>query len=131
MATIRDVARESGVSVATVSYVLNDGPRPVRAETRQRVLETMRRLDYHPHAMARGLVRRRMNTLGILFGTVEPAIVTNPYASAILEGVFTAAAGAGFNVTLFTESWKDAPRSARPFPRRTPEPLPHTARRHA
>ena len=47
MPTIRDVARESGVSVATVSYVLNDGPRPVRAATRQRVLDVVRRLDYH------------------------------------------------------------------------------------
>lgn len=115
MATIRDVAKESGVSVATVSYVLNNGPRPVRAETRQRVLTVMGRLDYHPNAMARGLVRRRMNTLGVLFASVESAVVTNVYASGILQGIFTAASELGFNVTLFTEPWRDARHSAPRF----------------
>ena len=83
MATIRDVARESGVSVATVSYVLNNGPRPVKAETRERVLAAMHRLDYHPNAMARGLVRRRLHTIGVLFGQIETAVVTNPYAATV------------------------------------------------
>ena len=115
MPTIRDVARESGVSVATVSYVLNDGPRPVRAETRQRVLDVMRRLDYHPNAVARGLARRRMNTLGVLFGSVEPAVVTNPYAIGVLQGVLTMAASCGFDVSLFTQPWRGARRSAAAF----------------
>src|SRR5689334_2307121 len=100
--TIKDVARASGVSAATVSYVLNDGPRPVHPETRQRVLAAMRHLDYHPNAMARGLVRRRMYTLGVQFGNIERAVVTNPYATGVLQGVMTAAAEAGYNVTLFT-----------------------------
>ncbi|MCE7700249.1 MAG: LacI family transcriptional regulator, partial [Methanobacterium paludis] len=111
MSTIRDVARRSGVSVATVSYVLNNGPRPVRPETRQRVLDAMRELDYHPNAMARGLARRKMNTLGVLLPMVETTIVTNPYASGILRGILQAAAGAGYNVTLFTERWRSARES--------------------
>jgi LacI family transcriptional regulator len=115
MATIRDVAKQSGVSVATVSYVLNDGPRPVRPETRQRVLEVMHRLNYHPNAMARGLVRRRMHTLGVLFGLVEPEIVTNPYAAAVLQGILASAADLGYNITLFPQPWKDAPHSAAAF----------------
>lgn len=115
MATIRDVARESGVSVATVSYVLNDGPRPVRRETRDRVLAAMSRLEYHPSALARGMVRRRLHTLGVLFGGLEPAVVTNPYAAAVLQGIFTAAADLGFNVTLFTQPWRDARLSAAAF----------------
>lgn len=115
MATIRDVARESGVSVATVSYVLNNGPRQVRAETRQRVLEVMHRLDYHPNAMARGLVRRRMHTLGVLFGQVEPAVVTNPYAAAVLQGILTSCADLGYNVTLFPRAWQNTRDSVAPF----------------
>lgn len=113
--TIRDVAKESGVSVATVSYVLNDGPRSVRPQTRQRVLDVMRRLNYHPNAMARGLVRRQMHTLGVLFGMVEPEIVTNPYAAAVLQGIFSAGANRGYNITLFTEPWRDAHHSAPAF----------------
>ena len=115
MATIRDVARESGVSVATVSYVLNNGPRPVRDETRERVLAVMRRLDYHPNAMARGLVRRRLFTLGVLFSSVEPTVVTNNYATCVLRGIMAAAVQAGYNVTIFTRPWQDARRSAARF----------------
>jgi DNA-binding LacI/PurR family transcriptional regulator len=115
MPTIIDVARESGVSVATVSYVLNDGPRPVRPATRQRVLDAVRRLGYHPNAMARGLVRRRMDTLGVLFGAIEPGIVTNPYAVGVLAGVFLTAAETGQSITLFTQPWVSAEESTAPF----------------
>lgn len=115
MATIRDVARESGVSVATVSYVLNNGPRPVKAETRERVLAAMHRLDYHPNAMARGLVRRRLHTIGVLFGQIETAVVTNPYAATILQGVLSAAADLDYNVTIFPKAWEDARRSTPPL----------------
>ena len=93
MATIYDVAKESGFSLATVSNVLNNGPRPVRAETRQRILATMQRLNYHPSAVARGLARQRTHTLGVLFGVVEPsAVVLNAYSAAVLQGILTAAA---------------------------------------
>src|SRR5579875_3663160 len=106
MATIIDVAKESGVSIATVSNVLNNGPKPVRAETRQRVLNAARRLNYHPNAMAQGLVRRRMNALGIFFGVVDSVVlVTNPYASAIMQGVLVASAALGYNLTFFTAPW--------------------------
>ncbi|MEX2542153.1 MAG: LacI family DNA-binding transcriptional regulator [Trueperaceae bacterium] len=54
MATIRDIARRAQVSVSTVSLALNDDGR-VRPETRQRVLEVMRRLDYRPSRSARSL----------------------------------------------------------------------------
>ncbi len=112
MATIRDVAKASGVSVATVSYVLNNGPRPVRPQTRERVLAVMRHLNYHPNAMARGLIRRRMNTVGVLFGQIESAIVTNPYAASVLQGILSAAAELNYNVTLFPKQWVNVRHSA-------------------
>jgi DNA-binding LacI/PurR family transcriptional regulator len=115
MSTIRDVARESGVSVATVSYVLNNGPRPVKPQTRERVLAVMRQLDYHPNAMARGLVRRQLHTVGVLFGQIESTIVTNPYAATLLQGILAAAADLDYNVTIFPKEWRGAARSIAPL----------------
>lgn len=116
MATIYDVAKESGVSLSTVSNVLNNGPRPVRPETRQRILDAVRRLDYHPNAMARGLARQRTNTLGIMFGVVESsAIVINAYSAAILQGVLAESAEVGYNVTHLTSTWRGAEQSLAAF----------------
>ena len=112
MATIRDVARASGVSVTTVSVVLNDSPRPVHPETRLRVVAAARRLNYHPNAMARGLVRRRTNSLGVLFNEIDPALVTNSYAAGVLEGIFREGARREFDIHLFTAPWVSAEMSA-------------------
>lgn len=64
-ASIYDIAREAGVSIATVSRVLNNKS-IVAPHTRARVEETIKRLDYHPSAIARGLVSKRTPTIGIL-----------------------------------------------------------------
>lgn len=112
MPTIKDVARACGVSTATVSYVLN-GKRVLLPETREKVMRAMRELNYHPSAVARGLSHKRMNTIGILFGTVDTMIiVTHPYASFILQGVLNASSAAGYNVTFYTDPWRTADRSA-------------------
>jgi LacI family transcriptional regulator len=65
MATIKDVAREANVSVATVSRVFNSSG-PVRDETRARIREVAARLCYSPHVAARSLITSRTSTLGIL-----------------------------------------------------------------
>ncbi|HVE77701.1 MAG TPA: LacI family DNA-binding transcriptional regulator, partial [Gemmatimonadaceae bacterium] len=63
--TIKDVAREAGVSVATASRAFNDSG-PVSAETRRRVREIARRLRYVPNVAARSLITSRTGTLGVL-----------------------------------------------------------------
>jgi LacI family transcriptional regulator len=63
--TIREVAREAGVSVATVSRALNDKG-SVREDTRQRVREAAERLRYVPHGAARSLITKCTNTVGVL-----------------------------------------------------------------
>ncbi len=73
-ATNEDVARLAGVSVAVVSYVVNNGPRPVAAATRERVLAAMRELSYRPNASARALKLSRTNVFGFLLTDI-----TNPY----------------------------------------------------
>jgi LacI family transcriptional regulator len=65
MPTIKDIARECGVSANTVSSVLNNKPGEVSQATRLRVLETMRRLNYRPNAAARRMVGKRTYTVGI------------------------------------------------------------------
>jgi LacI family transcriptional regulator len=65
-----DVAELAGVSAATVSYVINDGPRPVSEETRARVLDAVEQLGYRPHAIARSLKTGRTHTVGLLIPTL-------------------------------------------------------------
>lgn len=115
MATIRDVARECGVSVTTVSFVPNNSPRPVSPETRRRVTEIARRMNYYPNAMARGLVQRRMNSIGVLFAQVDPLIITNNFAAGILKGVFAEAVTRGYDIHLYTRKWESADVSAPRF----------------
>ena len=63
--TIYDVAREAGVSMATVSRVVN-GNKNVKENTRKKVLEVIERLDYRPNAVARGLASKKTTTFQIL-----------------------------------------------------------------
>ncbi|RYG36252.1 LacI family transcriptional regulator [bacterium] len=116
MATIYDVAQESGCSPATVSNVINNGSRPVRPETRNRILAAVQKLNYHPNAVARGLARQKTYTIGILFGVVESSeIVINAYSAAILQAVLSVAAETGYNVTHLTAPWEGAEKSLGTF----------------
>ena len=79
-ATAAEVARLAGVSPAVVSYVLNEGPRPVAATTAARVREAVRELDYRPNRAARAL---RVGSTGMV-GLVLPSL-TNPFFAAFSE----------------------------------------------
>ena len=62
----RDVAKEAGVSQATVSYVLNDVKNvSIRPETRAAVLEAVKKLNYHPNEIARGMKLRKSMSIGV------------------------------------------------------------------
>ena len=111
MANIKDVARASGVSPTTVSFVLNNTG-AVGAVTRERVLRAAKQLRYHPSAIARGLLHKRMNTVGVVFSTPDPAPISNPYFAPILDGITLAAARLHQNAMLFTgQVWSDADHS--------------------
>ena len=101
-ATIRDVAREAGVSIATVSFALNDGPRKVARATRQRILEAARRLDYQPSPVARSLVKKRVGAIGVTFNPRHDRIAGNTYVGAMLDGMGAAARELGYNLLLYT-----------------------------
>lgn len=90
-----DVARLAGVSTATVSYVVNNGPRPVARETRQTVLAAISKLDYEPDGLARSLVTRRTRTIGF----IVPDIL-NPAHTAITRALGDALWNADYSLTL-------------------------------
>jgi len=101
MPTIRDVARLAGVSVATVSNVLNGG-RPVRPEVRAVVLSAVRELSYIPNRLARGLRSRRSQTLGLIVPDI-----TNPFFSGLVKAIEHSARAEGYQV-LLSSSEEDA-----------------------
>ena len=89
-----DVAKLAGVSHQTVSRVLHDSPH-VRADTRERVLEAMRKLEYRPNSVARALVMGRSKTLGVV------SFDTTLYGPAsTLFGIERAAHDAGYFVSI-------------------------------
>src|SRR5215471_16492163 len=73
--TIRDVARESGLSAATVSIVMNQAPlaRYIPAITKERITKTAAKLGYRPNQLARSLRSRRNHTVGLMvFDITDP-----------------------------------------------------------
>ncbi len=94
MATMADVARSAGVSVATVSHVLN-GTRPVLSHTRQAVLDAVEELGYTPNTLARSLVTSRTRSIGLAVSAIS-----NPYFTEILQGVEAAALEHGYSLLL-------------------------------
>ncbi len=87
MATIKDIAREANVSVSTVSYALNDGPRSVPAEVKERILDVASRLHYRPNRLARSLITRKSHVIGVVPPRVELDMVVGPYFVAMLNGI--------------------------------------------
>jgi LacI family transcriptional regulator len=96
MATIYDVAREAGVSSATVSHVINES-RYVAADTRARVLSAIASLQYRRDGVARSLRRQKTGTIGLMI-----ADITNPFFSEVVRSVEDAvhARGGGHNLIL-------------------------------
>ena len=81
-ATLHDVAREAGVSLATASRSLNGSTRKVNDEYRKRVLEAAARLDYSPNLSAQAVARGTTTTVALLV-----ADIADPYFSSIAAGV--------------------------------------------
>ncbi|HZQ08209.1 MAG TPA: LacI family DNA-binding transcriptional regulator [Anaerolineae bacterium] len=100
--TIRDVAQLAGLSEATVSYVINNGPRSVTPETRAKVLRVMEDLDYHPNASARRLARQRTDTLGIVLAGLTDSNFASSYFLEYIRGISYAAERHERNLMLLT-----------------------------
>lgn len=81
MATIKDVAKLAGVAVSTASYALN-GSNKVSEETRKKVVDAARKLEYRPNGIARDLKLSRTNTIGLMLSDLS-----GPFYSELIKGV--------------------------------------------
>ncbi|MGF0111792.1 catabolite control protein A [Streptococcus sp. SGI.013] len=99
--TIYDVAREAGVSMATVSRVVN-GNKNVKENTRKKVLEVIERLDYRPNAVARGLASKKTTTVGVVIPNIA-----NSYFSTLARGIDDIAAMYKYNIVLASSDEDD------------------------
>jgi len=93
----RDVARLAGVSQATVSYILNNVKSvKIKSETREAVLEAVKKLNYHPNEIARGMKLNKSMSIGV----VTDRSVTNFYFMKTLEGIRDGILQNNYSITL-------------------------------
>jgi LacI family transcriptional regulator len=91
---MREVAEQAGVSVTTVSHVINNS-RPVNPETRTRVEQAMQDLGYQPNVLARSLRRGKTQTIGVILPDN-----TNPYFAEVVRGIEDTSFSQGYSVIL-------------------------------
>ncbi|HBL49718.1 MAG TPA: LacI family transcriptional regulator [Firmicutes bacterium] len=84
--TIKHVAAEAGVSASTVSRVLTGDCR-ISEPTRQRVLQVMEQLGYHPNAIARSLVNQKSNTIGLVLSRAPRTAMAIPFFAELIGGI--------------------------------------------
>lgn len=97
-ATLRDVAAYAGVSHQTVSNVLNDHP-SIRPTTRQRVMDAIRALDYHPNLAAKALRESRVTTLCCAFYGHAADDISDPYRNLVQAAIIAEANAHGYSIT--------------------------------
>jgi len=98
--TMKDVAREAGVALSTVSHFLNQSA-PLSEETRQKIKKAIEKLNYRPNLTARNLKKRKTNTIGVFVPDIA-----NPFYAEIYKGVADAAREKKYNVILYATSYQ-------------------------
>ncbi len=112
--TLDDIAKQAGVSRATVSRVVNESPN-VSDTVRQRVLEIIKQTGYYPHAAARALASQRSYTLGLILPHSVSLLFTDPYYSHFTKGVAQACNKHNYTLTFFLVQTKEDEKKI--FPR--------------
>ena len=95
--TVRDVAAAAGVSAMTVSNVINGRNTDVGAETRKRVEEAIRTLNYRPQRGGQGLRSASSNSVGLIIIDPSPAFLSDPFTAAMVSGLSNVMRVAGKN----------------------------------
>jgi len=98
LTTIKDIAKAADVSIATVSMVLNNSPR-ISKKTRDKVLETAKRLDYIPSFAAKTLKTNKSKTISVIVGDI-----VNPFFPELIKGVEASARSHGYSVMIYDMS---------------------------
>lgn len=102
MITIKDIAKEAGVSYATVSRALNN-KKDVSEKTRAKIHKLANEMGYRPNVIARSLVMKRSNIIGLILPDVS-----NPFFADLARSVSTAANLAGFSTMIINSGWDPA-----------------------
>jgi LacI family transcriptional regulator len=106
--TLEDIARKCGVSRSTVSRVIN-GEANVSAETRQRVMDVIQKINFQPNLAARGLAAGKTRVLGVVIPTRVTSFFTDPFFPLLIQGVSNACNSNDYSVML----WLDDPEYER------------------
>ncbi len=101
MATLKDVAKETGLTVTTVSRVLNNRGY-ISEETRKNVYAAMKRLNYHPNEVARSLSRQTTNTIGVIVPHIR-----HPYFAELISNLESKAYQHQYKILLFNSQEKN------------------------
>ncbi|MBS1862179.1 MAG: LacI family DNA-binding transcriptional regulator [Actinobacteria bacterium] len=107
-ATMRDVAERAGVSVQTVSNLVNGREHEMTLETRERVTQAMIVLDYRPNATARGLRSQRTRALGFLVLDDDAKFLADPMTDMIMAGAGDVARENGYGMLIQSERFNGA-----------------------
>ena len=100
MASIKDVAQKAGVGVGTVSRVLNDSGY-VSDETREKIEEAMKNLQYTPNELARNLYRKKSGIIAVLVPTVEI-----PFFAELVHDIEAELYNEGFKIMLCKQAYR-------------------------
>jgi LacI family transcriptional regulator len=100
MVTIKDIAKQAGVSYATVSRALNNHPE-INIDTRKKIMRIAEEYGYQPNAIAQGLVKKETNTIGLIIPDI-----TNPFYPEVARGIEDAANETGYTLFLCNTNWK-------------------------
>jgi LacI family transcriptional regulator len=98
--TIKDIARHAGVSVTTVSRALN-GYSDVNENTRKRITQVAKELNYSPNSLARSLVMKKSQTIGLLVSGFTKESVKDNFMVEVLAGINEYVSGSGYDLVLF------------------------------
>jgi len=102
MPPLKDVAKEAGVSIATVSYVLNDKLDMVSEDTRRQVLSTAREMGYRPNVTARNLQANRTGLIGYAWHIDPEELESSPMMAQFMFHLAQAVEAAGYHMLTFT-----------------------------
>ncbi len=103
MVTIRQIAKECGVSVASVSKALNGAP-DIGAATAKRIRNMASTMGYHPNAAARALKTNRSHNIGVLFVDDTHCGLTHEYFSLVLNSLKNQAEQSGYDITFISQN---------------------------
>lgn len=101
MATLKDVAKETGLTVTTVSRVLNNRGY-ISDKTRDKVNEAMKKLNYQPNEVARSLTKKNSNTIGVIVPHIR-----HPYFAELISNLENEAYKQKYKILLFNSQEKD------------------------